>query len=172
MAVYFLTELENSLHGEVIVKIGRSQLLKRRIANLQTGNHRKIALMGEIRTRSIPDDRAVERQLHIKFEDKAEHGEWFSLSPEDVVSALKHFSSIAYIAVGQDAFEIISYDRKAVPEFASPWLWGELDFNEFCPICGWAGGWSYSENHAGDICLECGTSEHEFNPAEYNPENG
>lgn len=46
MTVYFITELDNSLAGRLYVKIGRSQALERRIANLQTGNRRKIALMG------------------------------------------------------------------------------------------------------------------------------
>ncbi|ESW63424.1 hypothetical protein X771_29540 [Mesorhizobium sp. LSJC277A00] len=144
------------------MKVGRSQAVDRRIANLQTGNRRRVALMGEIRTGSISEDRVVERRLHLIFDHKADSGEWFFLSADDVISALKLFSSRAYISVGQDAFEIISYDRDAVPEYASPWLWGELDCYEFCPNCGWAGGWTYSENHGGDVCLECGVSERTY----------
>ncbi|MFD9901289.1 GIY-YIG nuclease family protein [Mesorhizobium sp. NPDC059025] len=166
MAVYFLTELDNSLAGEFHVKIGRSKALERRIANLQTGNPRDIALMGHIKTASIARDRAIEHQLHRLFEDKRDAREWFSLSPEDVISALKLFSPTAYISVGQDAFEIVSYDRDAIPEYASPWLWGDLDHHEFCPSCGWACGWTYSENHGGEVCLECGASEHQYDSAD------
>ncbi|WP_309085908.1 GIY-YIG nuclease family protein [Chelativorans sp.] len=166
MVVYFVTELDNSLAGKLHVKIGRSRALERRMANLQTGNRRKIALMGQIRTASVSEDRSIEQRLHLLFEDKLDTREWFSLSPDDVVSALKLFSSNAYIAVGQDAFEIISYDRDAIPEFASPWLWGELDCYEFCPFCGWACGWTYSENHGGDVCLECGASERNYDTLE------
>lgn len=166
MVVYFVTELDNSLAGKFHVKIGRSRALERRISNLQTGNRRKIALMGQIRTASVSEDRAIEQRLHSVFEHKLDTGEWFSLSPDDVVSALKLFSSTAFIAVGNDAFEIISYDRDAIPEFASPWLWGDFDCYEFCPSCGWACGWTYSENHGGDVCLECGASERDYDAAE------
>lgn len=162
MSVYFLTELDNSFSGRLYVKIGRSKALKRRIADLQTGNRRTIALMGEIRTSSIKEDKEIERDLHDRFSDKSDTREWYFLSIEDVITGLKQYSATAYITVGKDAFEIVSYNRDAVPEFASPWLWGDVDVYEFCPNCGWACGWTYSENFGGDLCLECGASEHDY----------
>ena len=162
MAVYVVTELDNSLAGQFHVKIGRSRSFERRMSNLQTGNRRKIALLGHIRSASVTEDRAIERRLHHLFKDKVDKREWFSPSPEDVVSALKLYSSRSYISVGQDAFEIISYDRDAIPEFASPWQWGELNHSEFCPSCGWACGWTYSENYGGEVCLECGADERDY----------
>lgn len=162
MTVYFATELDNSLSGRFYIKIGRSKALTRRLSNLQTGNRRTIALMGVIRTSSIEEDGEIERELHDLFRHKHDVREWFFLTPEDVIDSLKRYSSRAYIAIGQDAFEIISYDRDAVPEFASPWLWGDTDMYEFCPNCGWACGWTYSENFGGDLCLECGASEHNY----------
>lgn len=162
MTVYFVTELDNSLSGKYYIKIGRSKSLTRRLSNLQTGNRRTIALMGEIRTSSVEEDNAIEKDLHDQFRDKHDVREWFFLTPEDVIDGLKRYSSRAYIAIGQDAFEIISYDRDAVPEFASPWLWGDTELYEFCPSCGWACGWTYSENFGGDVCLECGASEWDY----------
>ncbi|MBD9560582.1 GIY-YIG nuclease family protein [Ensifer sp. ENS03] len=162
MSVYFVTELDNSLAGKLYVKIGRSQKLTRRLANLQTGNRRTIALMGEIRTASVEEDKAIEQALHLHFEYKSDAREWYFLTIEDVIEGLKLYSSQAYIAVGQNAFEIVSYDKDAVPEFASPWLWGDVDCYQFCPHCGWACGWTYSENYGGDVCLECGASEHDY----------
>lgn len=165
MTVYFITELENSLRGQLIVKIGRSQALTRRMSNLQTGNVRDLALMGEIRTRNIEDDRSVEAALHTLFKNKRENREWFALSVEDVLAGLKRFSTIAYATVGPDPFEIVSYDRDAIPEFASPWAWADLESGDFCPACGWACGWTYSENHGAEICWECGASEHYYEDA-------
>lgn len=162
MAVYFLTELDNSLAGRLYVKIGRSKALKRRIADLQTGNRRTFALMGEIRTSSIEEDKRIEKDLHDRFSDKSDEREWFFLSAEDVIEGLKRHSVSAYISVGRDAFEIVSYDRDAVPEFVCPWLWGDVDVYDFCPSCGWACGWTYSENFGGDLCLECGASERDY----------
>lgn len=166
MTVYFLTELENSLAGRLYVKIGRSQSLKRRLSNMQTSNRRELALMGEIRTVSASEDSLIEQRLHVIFEQKMDRGEWFFLSIEDVISGLKLYSSRAFIATAGDPFEIVSSDRDAIPEFASPWMWGDVDSFEFCPSCGWAGGWTYSENHGGNVCLECGDSEHFYNAPE------
>lgn len=127
--------------------------------------------MGHIRTVSVSEGRSIEQRLHLLFEDKLDTREWFSLSPEDVVSALKLFSSTAFIALGLEAFEIISYDRNAIPEFASPWLWDDFDCYEFCPSCGWACGWTCSENHGDDVCFECGASESNYDTPEPVPED-
>ena len=74
--------------------------------------------------------------------------------------------TIAYASVGSEPFEIVSYDNDAVPEYASPWLWGDVYQYDFCPSCGWACGWTYSENHGGDVCLECGASERDYDQDE------
>jgi hypothetical protein len=164
--VYFMTELENSMKGRLFVKIGRSRNPLRRMANLQTGNRREIRMMGEIRTRSLAEDCRVESELHQQFEDKIDAGEWYVLTAEDVLSSLKRFSPIAYASVGPDPFEVVSYDNDAVPEYASAWLWADVDQYDFCPSCGWACGWTYSENWGGDVCLACGASERDYDQDE------
>lgn len=64
-------------------------------------------------------------------------------------------------------------DRDAVPEFVSPWNWGDVEAYEFCRTCGWAGWWTYNENWGGEFCLECGASEHDFDIERYvNPKKG
>lgn len=141
-----------SMKGRLFVKIGRSRDPLRRMANLQTGNRREIRMMGEIRTPSLPEDRRVESELYQLFKDKIDAGEWYVLTADEVLASLKRFSSIAYASVGSEPFEIVSYDNDAVPEYASPWLWGDVDQYDFCPSCGWACGWTYSENHGGDVC--------------------
>ncbi len=163
MTIYFITELLDDTLEPIRVKIGRSVNISRRISNLQTGNPNKLALMGEIRTQGIPEDKIVERALHERYVRKRLLREWFSLDVNDVIDALKSYSSIAFIAVGSEPFEIVSYDSDAIPEVASPWPWGDVEVNEFCPCCGWAGGWSYNENYSGERCLECGQSEAHFN---------
>lgn len=163
MTVYFLTE-EDPQNGELLrIKIGFSKDLKRRLRQLQTGNPDRLALMGEIRTRDKDQDRFIEADLHRHFSKQRQEGsEWFYLYAEDIVETLKSNSANGYITVGNDPFEIISYDSDVVPEFAIPWAWGDVEVYEFCPACGWAGGWSYNENYGGERCLQCGVSEHDY----------
>lgn len=166
MPVYFITELENSMNDRLFVKIGRSRDPLRRMANLQTGNRRQIQIMGHIQTHTLAEDRRIEKALHLHFKDKVDAREWYVLTVEDVLDTLKRFSPIAYAAVGPDPFRVVSYDSDAVPEYISPWLWAEVDQYDFCPSCGWACGWTYSENHGGDVCLECGASERDYDQDE------
>lgn len=162
MAVYFITELEGSECEPLRIKIGRSANIRRRMSDLQTGNPDELALMGEIRTQGISEDKKIEHALHKIFSDQRIRLEWFGLSANDVIDALKSYSSMAFITVGSEPFEIISYDRDAIPEYASPWAWGDVEAYEFCPCCGWAGGWSYNENYGGERCLKCGEAESHF----------
>lgn len=130
---------------------------------LQTGNPDQLSLMGVIRTNGEEADRSLEKALHARCaERRLEQSEWFQLGSQDVIEMLKLHSMDGFITVGNDAFEIISYDRDAVPEYASPWEWGDVEVYEFCPVCGWAGGWSYNENFGGERCLKCGASQHDY----------
>ena len=165
MTVYFLTEKGSQDVGPMRIKIGYSKDVQRRLRQMQTGNPDRLALMGEIRTRGEDQDRSLEASLHKRFsQQRLEHGEWFYLGAEDVIDALKSISADAYITVGNDPFKIIFYDSDAIPEFASPWEWGDVAVFEFCPFCGWAGGWSYNENYNGERCLKCGASEYDCAP--------
>ncbi len=162
MAVYFFTELEEQTDPPT-VKIEFSNNIERRQAELQTGNPRKIALMGHIQSAGESEDRKIESDLHRLFDDeRGDIGEWFEIFPEDVITALKRYSTCAYLAVGNKPFEIVSYDRKGVPEFASPWRWGDIEPQVFCPACGWACGWTYSENWGCEYCMECGANEIDY----------
>lgn len=163
MTVYFLTHEGQTDLDAMRIKIGYSKNVQRRMSQLQTGNPDRLALMGEIRTADQKADRDLERSLHARCAGRRfERGEWFHLGPQDVVEMLRAHSSDAFIAVGNDPFEIVSYDRDAVPEYASPWDWGDVEAYEFCPVCGWAGGWSYNENYGGERCLKCGASGHDY----------
>lgn len=163
MTIYFIAELsEDNLIDPLRIKIGRSIDVQRRMSNLQTGNPDELALMGVINTHNIAEDKVVEKGLHDKYGSNRLTREWFLLSSGDVINALKAHSSNAFITVGSDPFEIISYDRDAIPEFASPWAWGDIEIWDFCPCCGWAGGWSYNENYGGERCLSCGANEVDF----------
>jgi len=165
VTVYFLTDEVSQCLDPMRIKIGRSKDLKRRLTQLQTGNPDKLLLMGEIRTQDEDQDRTVEASLHKHFSRQRQaRSEWFYLSAEDVIDTLKSNANDSFIAVGSNLFVIVSYDNDAVPEFASPWEWGDVAAYEFCPVCGWAGGWSYNENFGGERCLECGASEHDHSP--------
>ncbi|MBL4733161.1 MAG: GIY-YIG nuclease family protein [Rhizobiaceae bacterium] len=160
MAVYFFTEEDDTHPDRPPVKIGFSKNISRRKANLQTGNPRPIALMGYIESSGESEDRVIEKNLHQKYQPiRRGKTEWFDIYPEDVITALNMYSSRAYIVVASNAFEIISYDYDGIPEYANSWNWGDLNPNEFCPACGWACGWTYSENWGCEYCLKCGANE-------------
>lgn len=155
MPVYFIAEDENPNYSALRIKIGYSQDVERRARQLQTGSPYRLKLMGEIR---LPESEAkrLERALHKQYSEYRVIGEWFELDPNDVIDILKRNSTFAYIATNDDAFEIIGYDKDAVPELVGAWQWGDLEYDEFCPSCGWACGLTYSENVGTDLCIECG----------------
>ncbi|MCK0138914.1 GIY-YIG nuclease family protein [Aliiroseovarius sp. F47248L] len=162
MTIYFLTEMRTEFVEPLPIKIGFSMDVRRRTSALQTGNPNRLALMGIIKSRSQEDDRAIERSLHQQFEAQRMLNEWFSLYPAVVIDVLKSHSANGFVTVGQDAFEVVSYDRHGVPEFASPWAWGDVEAQGFCPSCGWAGGWSFNENYGCERCLKCGASGNDY----------
>ena len=166
MTVYFITEEENSDCDPIRLKIGRAVKLKKRMSDLQTGNPDKLTVMGVIETDGEAADKVLEKKIQHHYAQQRSHKEWFYLNASDVIETLKAHSSTAYIAVGADAFEIISYDNDAIPEYANPWQWGDVTTHEFCPVCGWASAWSYNENFGGERCLKCGASEHQFESRE------
>lgn len=71
-----------------LFKIGVTRnLYSKRMKQLQTGNGTELHLVNFHET-FYPF--AVEKHLHLKFQDKREHGEWFKLNNDD----LKQFKSI------------------------------------------------------------------------------
>ena len=123
MTVYFLTADGSPETNPMHIKIGFSQDVTRRVSQLQTGNSYKLSVMGRINTDGgEKEDRAIEKSLHKLHRHKCVRGEWFKLHPEDVINALKAHSYNSFITVGDSPFEIVSYDRKAIPEYASACL--------------------------------------------------
>ena len=169
MPVYFITEIHDPDNEPRSIKIGFSSSVEHRVKQLQTGNASKLKIMGKIEAHTVAEDRVIEKSFHKKHAASHIRGEWFSLYPEDVMSALHSHSPISYLSVGDTPFEIVGYDRDGIPEFASAWEWGDIEPDEFCPACGWACGWSYNENYGGARCLSCGASEHDFEQPDIEP---
>jgi len=153
MPVYFISENENGDYDNLRIKIGISGDVPKRLKQLRTGSPYKLKLMGWIQAEN---DRKLEKELHDKYKDFNTHLEWFELGVEDILEELKLHSTDSYISVNDNAFEVTSYDRKGVPEFVGAWQWTEVEFDEFCPSCGWGGGLDYNENYGGERCLNCG----------------
>jgi len=151
--VYFIAENENSNYANLRVKIGISGKIDRRIRELQTGSPYELKLMGWIESNN---DKELEDELHEKYAKKHTHLEWFNLGVSDVLEELKSHSTNAYIAVNSNAFEVVALDHDGLPEYVGAWQWADIEYEEFCPLCGWGGGLSYNENYGGDRCLKCG----------------
>ncbi|ELG4788098.1 GIY-YIG nuclease family protein [Vibrio vulnificus] len=156
MAVYFIAEDENGNYDCMRIKIGISKNVPKRLAQLSTGSPYKLKLMGWI---DSDNDRSLEKQLHTKYSLHNVHLEWFELSVCDVLEELKLHSVDSFIAVNDNAFEIVARDRSGVPEYLGAWQWTDVDEQEFCPSCGWGGGLDYNENYGGERCLHCGFCE-------------
>ena len=153
MPVYFIAEDENEHYDTLRIKIGISKNISKRLPQLQTGSPYKLKLMGWIES---SDDYLLERELHKKYSYCNTHLEWFSLSACDILEELQNHLTDSYIAVNENAFEIIDHDRDGVPIFLGPWQWTDVEYSEFCPVCGWGGGLDYNENYGGIRCLKCG----------------
>ncbi len=66
------------------IKIGISKSISSRIAMMQTGNPYKITLRAEYKVASETEARRLEKELHIKYNDKQLIGEWFDLTQEEL----------------------------------------------------------------------------------------
>lgn len=153
MLLYFIAENENGDYDNLRVKIGMSKDINKRLSQLQTGSPYKLKLMGWI---EVDDAKYLEKALHAKYKDRIVHGEWFHLGPCDVLKEIKSHFTDGYIAVNGNAFEIVSRDRDGVPEYLGAWQWTDVEYEEFCPKCGWGGGLDYNDNYGGMRCLKCG----------------
>lgn len=151
MALYFIIENENLVDQRI--KIGISKNPIQRLRNLQTGNSRRLALMGWIDSKN---DRKLEKEFHQKYSDLRVIGEWFEINHEVVLELLKEHSYCSFIAKQRNAGDLIGYDRDGIPEYEDVWEWASLDISEFCPECGSGLGLSYNENYGGERCLKCG----------------
>ncbi len=75
------------------VKIGRTNSLDRRLAELQTGCPTKIELLHSIET-DRPSQ--LEAKLHRLFAGKRSTGEWFDLQPQDLRYVIYHVDYSVY----------------------------------------------------------------------------
>ncbi|MDT4853751.1 hypothetical protein FQZ97_880280 [compost metagenome] len=147
---YFIIENEeNESHR---IKIGFSKSPSKRIRALQTGNSRKLALMGWIEC----TDKSLEKNLQSKYKENKLNGEWFSIEPCDVLTELKHQSTSSFICVQSNVGEFLGCDKDAIPEHLGPWEWLDTEIEEFCPQCGWGGGVHYNDALGAENCLRCG----------------
>lgn len=149
MPVYFIGQDDNN---EFSIKIGVARNIERRRGDLQTGNPVALELMGWI---CADDDFRTERRIHNHFADRRIRGEWFSIEPADILLILMRAGSGGFVAKNSDAFEIVGFDRDAVPEYLGVWKWGDLELEECCPYCGCFCGMHYQEASCMYHCLNC-----------------
>ncbi|MDR7193267.1 GIY-YIG nuclease family protein [Luteimonas terrae] len=149
MPVYFIGEHENQCSP---IKIGVAKNIEVRKRNLQTGNPLELRLLGWIEAHNSFE---LERRLHQHFEATKVRGEWFAIEPADILSILMRAGSDGFVAKNADAFQIVGYDRDAVPEYLGVWEWGDLEIDECCPFCGCLCGMHFQEASQMYHCLNC-----------------
>jgi hypothetical protein len=79
--IYFISPA-----GESVVKIGRTGNIKQRMMELQTGNHRRLRLLGVVA--EDPSSGITEANLHEKFSGGRIRNEWFDLT-QDVADFIR-----------------------------------------------------------------------------------
>ncbi len=146
MPVYFVRE---GIKGPI--KIGRAAELKRRVGQLQTSNPVTLQLLGWL---VAACDIGLERDLHSRYANHRLRGEWFSISQDEVLRELQR--SNGFVPKRGDAFEIISYDKDGVPEYAGVCSWADLEFYECCPFCGCLCGMHQVSEYPLHSCMNCG----------------
>lgn len=168
MPVYFLGEIEE---GHFRVKIGVAKDIKNRVRQLQTGNSIELRLLGWIET---DEPFNMERLLHTHFKKDHRRGEWFDIQAAQIYPILKRAGIDGFVAKNTNAFEIVGYDRDAIPEYIGVWEWGRLEIYESCPFCGCMCGMDYQESTYMYYCLSCHayTDFTELNPDNDEMENG
>lgn len=145
--IYFFIEDTDEL-----VKIGRAKDIERRRRDLQTGNHRRLLLLGWIRTE---DDARVEREIHQHFKVLRGRGEWFYLDPSDVLPVLARFGIDGFVGTNETPFEVVGHDRDGIPEYMGVWKWGDLEYEECCPFCGSFCGLHFQDASGMYHCINC-----------------
>ncbi|MBY3043204.1 GIY-YIG nuclease family protein [Rhizobium ruizarguesonis] len=151
MPVYFLGEDEKGCNR---IKIGVAKNIAARRRKLQTANSEELRLLGWIET---DDAFQVERLLHQKFDARHVRGEWFDIEPADILPILKRKGRHGFVAKNADAFQIVGYDRDAIPEYLGVWEWGDLEIDECCPFCGCLCGMHFQDASQMYHCLNCDT---------------
>jgi hypothetical protein len=77
-----------------------------------------------------------------------------------------------FVAKNADAFQIVGYDRDAIPEYLGVWEWADLEIDECCPFCGCLCGMHFQEASQMYYCIRCDTLTDfsELDPREYPPD--
>ncbi|RMB02745.1 GIY-YIG nuclease family protein [Eilatimonas milleporae] len=149
MPVYFIGEDEN---GCSPIKIGVTNNIKARKRNLQTGNPLCLLLLGWI---NAVNPFQLERRLHQYFRGTQVRGEWFAIKPTDILPILQSASRDGFVATNANAFQIVGYDRDAVPEYLGVWEWADLEIDACCPFCGCLCGMHFQEASQMYYCIHC-----------------
>ncbi|SDP98588.1 GIY-YIG nuclease family protein [Ectopseudomonas guguanensis] len=149
MPVYFIGESESKCCP---IKIGVAKNIDARKRNLQTGNPLELRLLGWIEADNAFQ---LERHLHQHFGSTRVRGEWFNIEPADILPILMRAGLDGFVAKNADAFQVVGYDRDAVPEYLGVWEWGDFELYECCPFCGCLCGMHFQEASQMYHCLNC-----------------
>lgn len=80
-AAYLLYFVQEEQDASSPIKIGYTCDLYKRLANLQSGNWRKIKCLGTVRRPRL-ECQSLEEETHAKFKKDRISGEWYKATPE------------------------------------------------------------------------------------------
>lgn len=114
----------------------------------------KLRLLGWIETSEVFQ---LGADLKRHFDATRVRGKWFDIEPADILPFLQRAGSDGFVAKNADAFQLIGYDRDAVPEYLSVGEWADLEMEECCPFCGCLGGMHFQDASQMYYCINCDT---------------
>lgn len=92
------------------VKVGITEALGGRVANLQTGSCEDLRLFFSFKLPSREAAMRVERRFHTHFDDWCIRGEWFGMPPDGALMLLSFF--VAEVLSETMPKELISFARR------------------------------------------------------------
>ncbi len=136
MSVYFIGGMTTGL-----VKIGKANDPRRRLADLQTGSPDDLVLLG-----FMDGERDEERDLHHRFHHDRRRGEWFDMSP-GVAAFIESIGGAIPDGFG-GRHRMASYLAR-VQDGATAWIDGDLSPGRLLSAVGSVGGaWcEYADDH-------------------------
>lgn len=82
------------------IKIGASNDVQSRIAELQTGNHERISLIYQMEFPSLEIAYEVESIFHRRYADYNIRGEWFSKDASELILDIEAITNLAEVLYG------------------------------------------------------------------------
>jgi len=93
------------------VKIGMTTNCEQRLSDLQVANYELLTLLFRIECESVGQATEIEQSLHERYQSQRIRGEWFDVSPNEIIPDIQLLISLAACIKGIE-IEKVTYVRQ------------------------------------------------------------